>query len=377
MKNATKMTPKKMKIHYRKDRGLYYVDYTVDGRRVREHFRSRAAAQSRALEIERDRHLVLAPEEARDAAAAIRALRSAGVGLPLSQVAAEWLKLADRVVVGKLIGDAVEEYIFHKERIGRRAMTLKDVSQKLRAFAGAFSGKATADLSARDIEEYCISGDWQPRTCRNVFGCVRAFLRWCYRRKWLAFEPDFDMTAFLPRELKKAVTVFSASEIENLFGLLQGNVFWRKYIPFYAVQAFAGLRNAEASRLLWEDIDFEARTIRLKAEIVKTGEDFTVRGLPGNLWAWLEAFRADKWSVPYANAAAEIRRAAGWKPNGLRHTFATMHVSLHRNPAETSLILRHRNQQRLWQNYLANPREQSEADRYFLIVPEASFGGGE
>ena len=94
-----------------------------------------------------------------------------------------------------------------------------------------------------------------------------------------------------------------------------------------------------------------------------------MRDLPENLWAWLEKYPT------IIQPGKKLRKSlidewkGEWKHNGLRHTFATMHVSLHQNPAKTSLILRHRNQQRLWQNYLANPVSKDEARRYFSIVP--------
>lgn len=55
----------------------------------------------------------------------------------------------------------------------------------------------------------------------------------------------------------------------------------------------------------------------------------------------------------------------------MRHTFATMHVSLHGDPAKTAVLLRHRNQQRLWQNYLASLVSEEDAKAYFELSPQS------
>ena len=62
-----------------------------------------------------------------------------------------------------------------------------------------------------------------------------------------------------------------------------------------------------------------------------------------------------------------------WKPrfppkNCLRHSFATYHVALHRDPGKTALILSHRNQEVLYQHYLGIATKE-QAERYFDIWP--------
>ena len=366
------MAYRKITIQWHSASKRYYIRFTKDGKRVCEYFTKKEDAKIRVGEL-KDAGVenVLTNEEKRDYFATVQMLKSEGVEKTVSQIVAEYLSGTARYCVkNKLIADAVGDFLAHKEKIGRRAKTLEDLYYRMSVFARSFGGKMTCELSQDDIEKFCANPKWSPRSCRNYFCGVQSFLRWCFRRKYVDFEPNFDPSAFLPKELKKAKTVFSADEIERLFSAICGNAVWKKFAPFYAVQAFCGLRAEEAKRLQTSNINFENRTIMLPAEIVKTGEDFTLRDLPENLWQWLELARGKSWQVASVYYFREIAKVAGeWKHNGLRHTFATMHVSLHQNPAKTSLILRHRNQQRLWQNYLANPVAKEEAERYFAIVP--------
>lgn len=189
---------------------------------------------------------------------------------------------------------------------------------------------------------------------------------------------DFERRDFLPRELKKQKTVFSLADVRDILDVVQEEPAFRRFIPFFALQLFCGIRRAEAERMRWEWIDFERKEIRMPAEITKTGDEHIMRQpfLPETVFRWLSPFRptvftdAKILSPSTTMWAAITRRIGKWERNGMRHTFATMHVSLHGDPAKTAVLLRHRNQQRLWQNYLARLVPEDEARAYFALSPQ-------
>lgn len=359
----------KATIRWRADRKRWCVDWKKNGKRVQELFKTKTQAELRVEEIgEYGTARVLTSENREDYVLAIGILKDAGYYGSLSGfVRAAIASGLTPITKAISIELAVEEYITSKERVGRRDATLRELGTRLRAFSQQFKINVS-DLKKCDIEHYCTNPKWSPRTCRNVLTCVGAFLKWCKHRSYLSFDPQFDRASILPKELKKAKPVFSVDEMEAFFNLLTKK--HRSIIPFYAVQAFCGLRNAEAAKINWQNVNFKDKTITLQAEITKTGDEYTLRDLPENLWVWLATFQQTNWRVPDKKEEWQIHQQVGWKRNGLRHTFATMHVSLFQNPAKTSLVLRHRNQQRLWQNYLANPVSQEDARRYFEIVPK-------
>jgi integrase len=65
-------------------------------------------------------------------------------------------------------------------------------------------------------------------------------------------------------------------------------------------------------------------------------------------------------------------KAAGiekWPQDVLRHSFASAHYAFHRNPAQTALLLGHRDQDMLLTHY-RDPMKPTVAARYWTIVPQ-------
>lgn len=151
-------------------------------------------------------------------------------------------------------------------------------------------------------------------------------------------------------------------------------------IPWAALQYFTGLRDAESERMRCEWIDRKRRRIVLPAEITKTGDGWVMDSLPPAFWKWVDAypsqFRRGPVVYPSNREWAKIRNnliAAGvfeaWPANGFRHTFATMHLSAHRDQSATSLLLRHQNPRRLWRNYLRYLAPKAQGLKYFSLTP--------
>lgn len=270
--------------------------------------------------------------------------------------------------------DAFNEYYDAKVKLGRRDATLRDIVKRVKAFCKA--SPPFDELTQGYVEEWCVSGNKAPRTCKNNFTTIVSFLRWAKRRGYHDLPLDFDQRAFLPKELKRAKPVFSVDDVRHILRTLLTNPMFTRFVPFYALQLFCGIRRAEAERMLWDWIDIEAQTITLPAQITKTGDEHVMRApfLPDTVFAWLAPFvpttHKGKILFPCANMRLRITNAIGkWEHNGMRHTFATMHVSLHGDPAKTAVLLRHRNQQRLWQSYLAKLAPESDAKEYFNLSP--------
>lgn len=277
----------------------------------------------------------------------------------------------------KTIEDALEEYIAEKTAIKRAESTIQDIRVRCGRFAKTF--ESFTKLTTKKIEQWSVEGASSPRTCRNNFVAVRTFLAWAKRRGYLNMELDFDRAAFLPRELKKQKPVFTLKKVNTILDYLQDTPTRHRFIPYYALQLFCGIRRAEVERMTWDLIDFQNESIRLPAEITKTGDEHIMRPpfLPNTVFAWLKPFaptvnKKAAITVPSDFVRASIVKELGfkWENNGMRHTFATMHVSLHGDPAKTAVLLRHRNQQRLWQNYLARLIPEEDARQYFQLKPK-------
>jgi integrase len=65
-------------------------------------------------------------------------------------------------------------------------------------------------------------------------------------------------------------------------------------------------------------------------------------------------------------------KAAGiekWPQDVLRHSFASAHYAFHKNPAQTALLLGHRDQDMLLTHY-RDPMKPTVAARYWMISPD-------
>jgi integrase len=158
-----------------------------------------------------------------------------------------------------------------------------------------------------------------------------------------------------------------------------------KYIPWHALQLFAGIRRAEVGRLRWEWIDLDAKTITLPGwsegkRVVKTGDDWALHDLPASLWQWLQAYPGTgKIRVP-GNVTVEAMRQKDfpklgipeWPQNAMRHTFCTMLMSLHGDAAKVANWSRHTNAAQLYRSYVAKLVSRDEAGRFCRIAPAIS-----
>lgn len=378
-----------MNISYFKGRkSPWCFDVRVKGKRIRKFFKTEAKAKLYAREFSKQKEkygleaMSFPPEERADYKLCLEEAKKRGFTTVFKLITALFnAKDAQNTAYnaisqGKTVKDAFREFLDEKSAQKRADRTIKDLRSRCGRFADAFLH--FSDITQAKVEQWCISQNTSPRTARNNFVAVRTFLAWARRRGYHSMPLDFDRSSFLPRELKKQKAVFSLSQCKQLLDLLQQNTTYRRLIPFFALQLFCGIRRAEVERMTWDLIDFEKKSIRLPAEITKTGDEHIMRPpfLPPTVFAWLAPF------APTVNKTAKIQKPSEWtraniakelpfqwENNGMRHTFATMHVSLHGDPAKTAVLLRHRNQQRLWQNYLARLIPEEDAKAYFDMRP--------
>jgi len=76
----------------------------------------------------------------------------------------------------------------------------------------------------------------------------------------------------LPEETeKKEVEPFTSEEAEKFLNSIKGH---RQFAAYY-IDLFAGLRRGETLGLLWDDIDFEAKTLKIVRELVSVKDEKT------------------------------------------------------------------------------------------------------
>jgi integrase len=144
-------------------------------------------------------------------------------------------------------------------------------------------------------------------------------------------------------------------------------------LPYWAIGAFCGLRNAELQRLEWKDVHWDEKLLEVPSLKSKTASRRFV-SIRENLALWLEPYRGRSGMICpphlYARLIAD-RRAAGisnWPANGLRHSFASYHLAHFRDPKELALEMGHTRSEVTFRHYRELVRP-AEAERFWKVAP--------
>lgn len=191
-------------------------------------------------------------------------------------------------------------------------------------------------------------------TSRAVwFRYLRMFFRWAERFGLVDKSPmaPLDCPPSKPRR-----NILTPDQMRDLIEIpMQPHV-----LASVLLGGFAGLRTAEICRMKWEDINTETGQIHIRPGVQKDSGgfderivDFTppltrrVEQLKGSGLIIPARFKSDN-AVRRERMLHEARRAVAkalewkeWPPNCLRHSFATYHLALCKNPGLTAFQMGH------------------------------------
>ena len=199
--------------------------------------------------------------------------------------------------------------------------------------------RAISSLDVLDVERFVKRPTWGARTRWNALGAVRTFLAWAERRNLIAGNPAQKLAAEMRRpDAKKEI--LSPAEMELLLQLTQEDHLMRAVL---CLGGFAGVRTAEIQRLEWRDLDFEAREIHIRPDVIKKTrggwreryvkmEPAFLRHCPapgvGRVVPWTVRIFGERLRALRAQMAAALevqgrpvaaRWCEGWPDNCLRH----------------------------------------------------------
>jgi hypothetical protein len=159
-----------------------------------------------------------------------------------------------------------------------------------------------------------------------------------------------------PKVPHKEVQILTVEQTAALFAVNAKNATTerRETLGRLALEAFAGLRNDTAAKIIADEIQPDG--LRIPAAKIKTAQPQFLDGLPANLHAWLKWSEPKKWNMTkrqYAKAKenAFTRAEVPHPHNCLRHGFASYHVAAYKDPSKTSVIMCHTSAKLLWDVY--------------------------
>lgn len=152
-----------------------------------------------------------------------------------------------------------------------------------------------------------------------------------------------------------------------------------------ALEAFGGLRYSTAALTRKDDINFSRRGIAMPGTAHKSGKRKYRQGHPDNLWAWLQHAPEACWNMTalqYREAKRMMLIRAGIRPatvttenreevdrlkNVWRHSFASYHLAVHKNPPLTAYLMQHKHTSTT--EIYEGMADEADGREYFAIAP--------
>ena len=258
--------------------------------------------------------------------------------------------------------EAINRYLQAIQQRALRPASLKQIHLHLAQLSARFSEQLCHQVLPSHLEEWFHSLNWKRSTIDGVLAKIGPFFNWCIRENYCENNPCKDVKR--PRSDDSAPAIFSPTQTEKLLKTtLQEDP---GMIPYLAIGLFAGVRPLEIERLQKQDIT--ERYIEITAANAKTRKRRLVN-IAANLKKWLKISE----ELPPANKTKRLSRilkktGLNWKPDIMRHSFASYHLALHESADKTALEMGHRDTQMLFRHYRELVTKE-EAKAYWEIKP--------
>jgi integrase len=358
---------------------------TESGTRERSYFTTRDKAAAHAQKLRVDffengaRSQAIQPSLAEDAARAIALLEPFHVNL--TQAARFYVLHHDKRALAPTLDDAWTDAL--AQRKNHRKRTISDFKSWQKALPDALLNMNCHDITAKDIVTALDKVTTGPTRWKTGLRNISAVLGDVVKRGLLEKNPA--AAVHVSRSAEKAdddVVVYSPEELTALFAACvdypkgQGDRLCAGCTIPFAVQAFAGIRPEEITKLRWEDISLEMENIRIGPSIAKKLFRRNVRIQP-TLAAWLKTVPEEKRKgklVParWRHKAAKVRLAAGIdgraKQDALRHSFATYMLAIENDLALLKSDMGHAHIAVFFEHY-HKAVTKAEALPYWQVLP--------
>jgi integrase len=266
--------------------------------------------------------------------------------------------------VNELVDRVLAEYTRRLEagEIGQHRSV--DMRSTLKRFQAHFGDANMATLTGGQIKDWLAGMDeLTPRTRNNRMVDLHAAFVTAKTWNLIAENPLADIPKFNVSKPPK-IGILTPQQLSAFL-----NVVDTKFIPFFTINAFTGLRRAEVERLDWSEIKLDRRLIDLPPAKSKNKRRKLV-DIPENLAAWLtpqaktEGSIMPRAKVQVAMANAVEKAGIKWPHNCLRHSFCSHAVALH---GFTWTRLQADHSERVLRDHYREVVTKFEADAYFAV----------
>lgn len=246
---------------------------------------------------------------------------------------------------------------------------------KLNKFKFAFGDKKMDEVSADDIEAWLedLEEVQADTTWNDHVKKVREL--YSFHIKKVGVNPAADIE-LADDQIGIAKRILPVQAVARLFEFALTHRPW--LLPRLAAEFFAGVRFSTAQRMTRANIlldDPDEPALDFEGLQMKGKRAHYIAVAPARLWTWMKVAVDDKrcWEMKgtdYMHAKSALFEACQIENprNTARHSFASYHIAAFRDHVLTSLILAHRNQQKVWDTYRSKAKR-ADARIYFSLNP--------
>lgn len=210
---------------------------------------------------------VLSPAQARDAARKkLAAIRITGVD-PIEERKQLWSRLT--------LGDIVAQY---EPWVQQNRKSARQTINILSMFRSLFS-RIAEDITAADIDQWQRDrSHLNPKTINRQMASIQSMLNWAVKRGLIQTNPIKGKVERKKEPSSTKIRYLSPEERKDLLTVLEKrDRRERDYLKCAVLLSLnTGIRKGTLLGLLWSDVDWDRRTLRLRAEIMKGGKEKTI-----------------------------------------------------------------------------------------------------
>ncbi len=313
------------------------------------------------------RKLKLSPEDVERLMENIRELahqRLPGVkfnATELTRIFGMGIEVAEEEIQSERMDVAIETYLKTKLDLRPSSLTeCRGVLRRLLREVEELGERSVRSIQPKDCLDAILQVYQTPHTIDKARRLMNCFFNFAIQQNWCRDNPMRRMRVC--RRVERTVEALALSQVHDLLRAAARPEF-RCCAAAVGIMLWAGIRPAEMGRLHWCDVDLNEQVIIVVPVVSKTGGARVVTIQPV-LLRWLKRWRSscggdDPQSRVVPNSWVQrwkhLRRVAGlepWRPDTLRHTFASYHLRYFRDLHQLQLEMGHSSAKLLFSRYL-------------------------
>jgi integrase len=316
----------------------------------------------------------ITPARIAEASEAYKLLDQRHAGDSLLAIVRQYLALHDLRSQSVSLATLFDEYVAARSHRTKKYLT---EINKSRAPLEGLLARLVCDIAPVELERALLRISGGNRNA--VMRYLRAMFNHGIKRGYLLNNPILKLD-FAHRSRREVQTISSPIVAKMLNRAIENDL---QLVPFLVLGFFAGIRpDGELQKLEWTDVLFEEKTIVIRSEVSKTNRRRFPK-LSANAQSWLEAYKLHGGVMEgkivqltpsmlrtkrRANWSAAAGEKAKWIQQGMRHTFCSNWLALHKDVNELVLQSGHDSVDTMWRNYHKGVTEK-EAEKFWSIRP--------